>query len=349
MKKLTDISRVLKDIEEGIIIIDNNGTISNINPKAQHILNIKKDYVGKKYAELIADDKDRNDDFYQMVVDAVVDKKIIHKKRVKYNTGRKQNTLYIASSILKDENDNQIGAILSFDDVTVEEQLKFKVNTSALMFIILVALLSIWMFACAIFINDKDPISSTLFGRFIMYLPIIFTPVAVNICGFTKDDLGLRTKGIKKYIKIDVLLTIVSVLLMCFIKVLIMKYVPSFTFYTANNQFFDFSKYSILGRVEYGVCVIAQEYLSRGLVYECVKRIVTTDENKKYADTIAIIVSSLYFAALHIYLGVVYMIGAFVLLSIFGIIYKKQRSIWGLCIPHFVLGMMIEILGFTLY
>lgn len=349
MKAQTDINRVLKDIEEGIIILDNNGTISNINPKAKHILNIADDYIGKKYADLIADDKNNNDEFYQMVVDAVFDKKIIHKKRIKYNTGNDKKTLYIASSILKDANDNQIGAILSFDDVSVEEQLKFKVDTSALMFIILVALLSIWMFACAIFINDIDPISSTLFGRFIMYLPIVFTPLAVNVCGFTKEDLGLKTKGIKKYVKLDIALTISSVILMCLIKLLIIELYPSFEFYTVNNQFFDFSKYTLLERIEYGICVIAQEYLSRGLVYECIKRIVTTDDNKNYADYIAIIVSSLYFAALHIYLGVTYMIGAFILLSIFGIIYRKQRSIWGLCIPHFILGMMIEILGFTMY
>lgn len=142
--------------------------------------------------------------------------------------------------------------------------------------------------------------------------------------------------------------TIGAVILMCLIKLLILKLFPSFTFYTANNQFFDFSKYTVPQRVEYAICVVAQEYLSRGLVYECVRRIVTTDDNEKYADYIAIVISSLYFAALHIYLGVAYMIGAFVLLSIFGLIYKRQRSIWGLCIPHFVLGCMLEILGFTL-
>lgn len=346
MSNQVDTNRLIQDIEEGIIIINNDGTISHINPKAQKILNITKDYTGKKYISLLDDDK--NDDFHQLLIDAIIDKKTVHKKRIKINVDSNQKTIYIASSILKDEEDKQVGVILSFDDVTNEERLKFKISTSALMFIILVAILSLWMFACAIYINDETPINSTLFGRFIMYLPILFTPLATNICGFTIDDLGLRTKGIKKHIIIDCLLTIASVVLMCVIKLIIMKLVPSFTFYTVDNKFFDFSKYTIFGRLEYGLCVIAQEYLSRGLVYECVKRIVTTEDNEKHADTIAIIVSSLYFAALHIYLGVTYMIGAFILLSIFGIIYKKQRSIWGLCIPHFILGMMLEILGFTI-
>lgn len=343
------INRLIQDIEEGIIVVDNNGTIKNINPKALDILNINDDYTNKKYIELMENDTNNNDEFHQMVIDVVDDKKIVHKKRINYNTAYSQKTLYIASSILKDENGNQIGIILSFDDVTKEERLKKKVSNSALIFIILVGLLSIWMFACAIFINDQDPINASLFGRIIMYLPLLFTPVATKVCGFTINELGLKTKGIKKYVLIDTGLTIVSVLLMCLAKLIILRYVPSFTFYTANNQFFDFSKYTLLARIEYGVCVIAQEYLSRGLVYESIKRIVSTEKNEKYVDTIAIIVSSLYFAALHIYLGPTYMIGAFILLSIFGIIYKKQRSIWGLCIPHFVLGMMIEILGFTMY
>lgn len=348
MKKDTSTDRLIRDIEEGIIIVDNEGTMSHINPKAQKILEIKNDYINKKYVSLINNDENKNDDFHQMLIDAVVEKKTVHKKRIKYNTPTNQKTVYIASSVLRDDDGSEKGVIISFDDVTVEEKLKFKIRTSALMFIILVGLLSVWMFACAIYINDAEPISSTLFGRFIMYLPILFTPLATKVCGFTKEDLGLKTKGIKKHVITDSLLTVFSVALMCVIKLIILKVAPSFTFYTVNNQFFDFSKYTILERLEYGICVIAQEYLSRGLVYECIKRIIATDDNKQFVDIIAIIVSSLYFSALHIYLGVTYMIGAFILLSIFGLIYQKQRSIWGLCIPHFVLGMMLEILGFTL-
>lgn len=347
MKTEININRLLKDIEEGIIIVDNDGTISHINPKAQSILEINDDYIGKKYVSLF-DELSKNDSFHQMIIEAISDKKESHKKRVKFKVNDNEKTLFVASSILNDEQGQQVGVILSFDDVSNEEKLKFKISTSSLMFIILVALLALWIFACAIYMNAENPINSTLFGRFIMYIPIVFTPVAIKVCGFTIEDLGLKTKNIKKYVIIDILLTVFSVGLMCLIKLLIIKLFPSFSFYTKDNQFFDFSKYTILARLEYGVCVIAQEYLSRGLVYECVRRIIATEENKKYVDTIAIIISSLYFAALHIYLGVIYMIGAFILLSIFGFIYKKQRSIWGLCIPHFILGMALEILGFTL-
>lgn len=345
MNSEININRLIQDIEEGIIVVDKGGTVSSVNPKAKKILEVSDSIIGEKYARLIKDNS--NDEFHEMIIDAIADNKTVHKKRIHYRTNSELKTLYIASSVLKDENENKIGVILSFDDVTLEEKLKNKNRDSAVIFTILVVLLSLWMFACAIFINDEDPISSTLFGRIIMYLPLVFTPVAIYVCGFTIDELGLRTTGVKKHIVTDTILTVVSVAIMCIIKLLLIKLVPSFSFYNPPGVFFDFSKYTILERIEYGICVISQEYLSRSLVYECVKRMVSTEKTAKYADEIAIVVSSLYFAALHIYLGVTYMIGAFILLSIFGIIYKKQKSIWGLCIPHFVLGMMIEILGFT--
>ena len=42
-----------------------------------------------------------------------------------------------------------------------------------------------------------------------------------------------------------------------------------------------------------------------------------------------------------------YMIAATALLSLFGILYRRQNSIWGLCIPHFVLGEIVWFLGFV--
>ena len=115
-----------------------------------------------------------------MIIDAIADNKTVHKKRIHYRTNSELKRLYIASSALKDESE-KIGVILSFDDVTLEEKLKNKNRDFAVIFTILVVLLSLWMFACAILINDEDPISSTLFGRIIMYLPLVFTPVVIYV------------------------------------------------------------------------------------------------------------------------------------------------------------------------
>ena len=79
---------------------------------------------------------------------------------------------------------------------------------------------------------------------------------------------------------------------------------------------------------------------------------ITKQENLEKAGNDAVItfvflIGIWYFVALHVAYGPIYMLGAFALLFIFGFIYNKQRTIFGLCIPHFVLGQMIAILGFV--
>ena len=88
---------------------------------------------------------------------------------------------------------------------------------------------------------------------------------------------------------------------------------------------------------------LVQEFLSRGVIHENLRRIFVG----KYSEAAAIVVSSLLFGALHIHRGFMYMLAATALLSIFGILYRKQNSIWGLCIPHFVLGEVVWYLGFV--
>ena len=68
---------------------------------------------------------------------------------------------------------------------------------------------------------------------------------------------------------------------------------------------------------------------------------------RAYREAAAIVVSSLVFGALHLFLGLIYMLGAVVLLGGMGVLYRRQNTIWGLCIPHYVLGMALTFLGFA--
>ena len=62
------------------------------------------------------------------------------------------------------------------------------------------------------------------------------------------------------------------------------------------------------------------------------------------STALTVIIASLVFGAVHIHKGIVYMVGAALLLSFFGILYSKQKTIWGLCIPHLVLSWSLRIL-----
>ena len=342
--------RLIRDIEEGIIVVDTKGTIIHINPKANNILDLKKNYESLKYVVLIEDDSENNDDFNEMIIAAVNEPDIVHKKRVKYKLQSGEvKTLYIASSLLKDDNGEKTGVILSFDDITRQENLEKAGNDAAITFVFLIGILCTWIFIFAIWNQDQSMFNYTLFGKLIPLSTLFATPVGMKVFGYKLSDLGLKTKGIKKFVIQDIILTIVAVTILCVIKLIIIKVNPSFSFYCANNSFFDFKKFSIFDHLEYVFVVFIQEFVSRGLAYESVKRLFITRYDEKKANFIAVIISSWYFAALHVAYGPVYMIGAFVLLSLFGFLYNKQRTIFGLCIPHFVLGQMIAILGFVAF
>lgn len=89
--------------------------------------------------------------------------------------------------------------------------------------------------------------------------------------------------------------------------------------------------------------MFAQELVSRGLIHEQARIVI----NSKHRETLSIVLSSLIFAAAHVHLGLIYMLSAGLLLGILGIVYRKQGTILGLCIPHYVLGEFLGILGFV--
>lgn len=285
-----------------------------------------------------------------MIITAINDPNVAHKNVLEYVTSKGEyKTLQVVSSLLKDDEGNKDGIILSFDDITKQKSLEQSGNQAAITFIVLIAILSFWTFVFAIWNENPGIFHYSLFGTLITFSSLLVTPIAIKVFGYKISDLGLRIKGTKKYIIIDTIATMVCVLLLIVTKLIVMKYIPDFSFYCANNSFFDFSKFTILDHLKYILVVFAQEFLSRGLVYESVKRVFITSYDEKYANNVAVIVSSCYFATLHVAYGPIYMAGAFILLSIFGFIYNKQKTIFGLCIPHFILGTIIAVLGFVEY
>ena len=88
-------NNLIRDIEEGIIVVNKTGTIMHINPKANKILELKKDYESLKFVSLVEDDTQNNDAFNQMIIEAVNEPNTVHKRRVKYKTLNKTKTILL--------------------------------------------------------------------------------------------------------------------------------------------------------------------------------------------------------------------------------------------------------------
>ena len=91
----------------------------------------------------------------------------------------------------------------------------------------------------------------------------------------------------------------------------------------------------------YALTAVVQEFLSRGIMQESLTHVIAHEKS----ETIAIAISTLMFAAIHLHYSPYFMLGAAVLLGVFGVIYRKQRSIWGLALIHFTFGTAAGMFG----
>lgn len=335
--------RVLRDVESGILVIDNHGRITSINPSAKRLLRLEDDIcVGQSYSKIMSDNTDsRNDEFHQFVFDAVYHKERLHKGKASYFSADDEVVLLITSSFLYDDNGRKEGVIITFDDVTEEEKLHRQLKTSSMFFIMVIVSVTGWNFIVAMLEYFGVMIPDTYVSKFEVVCGMIPCLIYAYKTKMKPEDAGLTIKGKGKYILQDCVITAVLVAVLCLLKLTVLK---DLTYYD-NGHFMDFAKYPLYGYCLHIISVVLQEYIVRGMIHGNMRKIL----QGKHAEAAALIVSSLCFGALHIHQGLRYMVGAAILLSLMGTVYNKQNSIWGLSIMHFVLGNIFGILGFVVY
>lgn len=332
--------RVTRDITDGLILVDEKGTIVYVNPSAHSILANPALELGIKYAAfMLKDKKGVNDEFHQYVLDSIYDREKEHTGLLHYTCpdGNKRVLRVVSSFAYDEEGSRTIGIILQFSDVTKMHEIRQKYNDSTILLVALLAMLAVWNFACAIWDLSGRPIPGYIMTVIIEVLGAIVSVIVIKNTSITASDFGLTFKGAGRAVLIDGLFTAGILVCMIIAKLLIIRFVPDL--YGKDAPLFFFRAWG-MSETAYPLTVVVQEFLTRGAVQGSIRRVLPD----KYAVPVAIILSSLFFGALHLYLGVAFMIGAFLLLSVFGIIYQKQKTIWGLCIPHYFLGLSLKLI-----
>lgn len=333
------LNRITRDINEGIIVLDLHGNITFINPAAEKLLEIGKIKEKDNYAKIMEDDiKKENDDFFQFLINAAYEKDKVHTGEIRFVT-RKNNKKFfkMTSSFLFSEDKKQKeGVVIQFSDVTEVHTLQQKSKDYAYVFVLLMASESLWCFVSSIWASTGQLVSSLVMTKIVEGFGFVAFFILWKFTSITLKDMGLSLKNSRKYILTDIKYTILGALFLILIKFILLKTKPDLFI---KQSIFNFDLWDWSCTI-YPISVIAQEFLTRGVFHESVKRTLTG----KNATLWAIIVSSFFFATLHIHKGALYMLGAFLLLSVFGLVYEKQGTIWGLCIPHYVLGMMVNVI-----
>ena len=109
-------TKILSGVSGGIFYID-KGKISYANPAAENILNKSAaEMLNKTFAEIFVNYAE-NDDFVQVILDAVYDLSNSHENIVSYFDGEKFKCLHTKTSFLR-EGSKKMGVFLMIDDVT---------------------------------------------------------------------------------------------------------------------------------------------------------------------------------------------------------------------------------------
>jgi adenylate cyclase len=110
-------------MSEGILTIGLNGKIISINPAAGEILGVKQDkLIGTTFAEYFVGQPE-NDDFCQMVIDAIYGISLSHASMVSYFTGSILKKIYMKTSFLKDHA-QKIGVVVVLNDISELSELR---------------------------------------------------------------------------------------------------------------------------------------------------------------------------------------------------------------------------------
>ena len=131
MSERGDIIRksIIKDLNEGVVIVSNDGVVEYVNEAATKILGISEEQLkDKNFARTFIAGHD-NDGFIQTVIDSIYDTDVKHYNVVPYNNGNGIRQLYIMTSFLK-EGDNRIGVFILFSDITELAELKIEYANS---------------------------------------------------------------------------------------------------------------------------------------------------------------------------------------------------------------------------
>ena len=332
-------TRVLRDFDEGIITFDRGGIVRYINPAASLILGLTENAVGKRYRDVFGRD---NGALLEVLVRATKERNASQRGDILFlredGSSVRLNTSCIC---LQDEEDAEDRSYaVHFEDITEIDILRRKRRESSAVFIGTMTAVSVWVYVVAFWQHTGQKVSQEVMTQFIHAIALVMFFYIRHYTHFTFEEMGLKIRGISRALRIDCLLTAAAAAILFGIKLVLLRVSPGF--FAEGAPFWDWSKANWSDYI-YPLTAIMQEFLSRGVIHENLRRIFVG----KHSETMAIIVSSLLFGALHIHRGFMYMIAATALLSLFGILYRRQNSIWGLCIPHFVLGEIVWFLGFV--
>ncbi len=336
---LQTVNRITRDISDGLVLIGTDGAVLYVNPSAIRILGSETLREGGTLSGSLLAASGENDMFHQYILDSIYEKNVSHSGTVTFTRpdGSLRYLSINTSYAFSDDGLEKYGVILQFSDITELHEEKIKREDTIKVLVALLAVTAIWNYVYMVWEAAGQPVSDIVLTAAIEAVGVIGTFFALRYTSITWEDFGLGTAHLKQSLIFDAILTLAIIAVMILAKLLMQRFLPNVI--SPDGPLFYWNAIGARDLV-YILTVVLQEFLTRGVVQGSLDRILPAH----YPPAISIVISSLFFGAIHLHKGLVFMLGAAVLLSFFGVIYRKQKTIWGLCIPHLFLSWSLRVI-----
>lgn len=319
---------ILKDIYSMVLVLDSKGRIQYINEPASIKLEIPNSIEPRDVHFIKNIENEYNDRFREYILEAIYRKDKRHQGIIKYLApSGKKHVFRMSSSYLEDYDYINI----TIEDLTLEYKLAEKVKNASIVFSEFLFMMGTWVLFCEFWDTIGRPISRDILTIFIEIFGAVVFIVIFRSTHATLEELGITNGNNKRAVINGILISAVFAVIMFAIKIIGRMIDP--TLFHPEKPFFNFIP---LVALTYVVTAGVQEFLARCVVQHNLQAIV----QGKYKEAIAIVLSSLLFATLHVYYGFAFMMGAALLGVIEGIIYVKQESLISVWIVHYVFGVV---------
>lgn len=339
------IPRILRDMNDGVLVLDAKGSILYLNENGRALLGKKDSPEGQKYSlAFLAEETDEtNDGFHQFVLDAVYDKENAHSGEAAYKIpGGGMKYFNMTSSFLSGESGTErVGVVVVFTDITDLVHINRQRRESSTVFAVMMTCICGYLFLWSLlrFMGIEPP--GWVMSIVIECISVVMFVIILKTTSFSFNDIGLRITDARKTFVPAAWITVIGTVVMVGGKVLLLRVAPGF--FPEGAPFWDWSAGTVAD-IFYPATAVLQEFLARGVMQENLNRVFSG----KHAMGMSVFVSSLAFGVMHIHYGLPYMLAASILLGALGMLYNRQRNIWGLCIIHYVLGEVATFLRYVI-
>jgi PAS domain S-box-containing protein len=335
---------IFDNMSDGVILVDENETISYINSAGASLFHMtQEEALGASFSELFLQNK-KNRAFNKLFHLNMEKGQSTDKTVVRYHwEGREFSYLSVDVSLIQRENTSLRrkepfqGMLILIEDVTDTRLLKQHDHDCAYIFTGLICCISLYLatwslcrFTLHIPLGTKHYTLMIEAITFLLFLEIAFCT------SFSLREIGLipNLSRLKKNF-----LETLSVGSIACVVILLTKVVLGLIGIKIKGYFIGGSLH---GAYIYVFTAFAQEFLARGVIQTSVKSLL----HIRYQKPLCILLTSLLFSLMHLPFGFYFMAGAFLLSIALGIIFERQRDIWGCALLHWGCGYLAMCLFF---